>query len=508
MYSALINNSLSVKRFQFIGITLVALGISQAAQVNANEAKQDKIKVQEKLQEKDWEAEGNAWIRKKKPLAPASQPQKAKNIILFVGDGMGISTVTASRIRKGQLAGQPGEEALLNFESFPYSGLVKTYNTDAQVPDSAGTMTAMMSGHKTRKGLIGLDSSTKRGDCEHSKKSKLVSFADIAKAHGKKAGIVTTTRLTHATPAAVYAHSADRDWENDAELSKAARKAGCQDIAGQLIDALKQKKIDVALGGGRRNFLPKAEDGRRLTPLVKNSDTEQYKLLSTIEELQNAKTNRPVLGLFAKSHMPYADENAKLPTLAELTKNAIRLLENKRGFFLMVEAGRIDHAHHLANAYHALGDTLALDDAVGTAMSLTKESETLIIVTADHSHVMTIAGYPPRGNPILGIAGIDQAGTPYTTLGYANGRGHAHLPKLNNIDARYKLPVSAGRKNIDPHSTQDPNYFQETLVGLEAETHGGEDVGVWASGPSAYLLTGTMEQTIIFYAMKQALEAK
>src|SRR5690606_13375103 len=134
------------------------------------------------------------------------------------------------------------------------------------------------------------------------------------------------------------------------------------------------------------------------------------------------------------SHMRYnADREldaAGEPTLAEMTEKAIKVLQkNPNGFYLMVEAGRIDHAHHAGNAYRALDDTIALSEAVAMAKALTNDEDTLIIVTADHSHVFTIGGYPDRGNPILGKSAVngvpqrDALGLPYTTLSYANGPG-------------------------------------------------------------------------------------
>ncbi|MBQ0731443.1 MAG: alkaline phosphatase, partial [Oleispira antarctica] len=178
----------------------------------------------------------------------------AKNVILFVGDGMGVSTVSAARILQGQLAGNNGEENLLSFERFPFSGFSKTYNVDQQTPDSAGTMTAMMTGVKTDAGLLSVDEQSNRGDCASAKNHRLTTVLELAELAGKATGIVTTARITHATPAASYAKSVERDWEDDSELSIDAKASGCVDIAQQLL-AFKGG-IDVALGGGRKHFLP------------------------------------------------------------------------------------------------------------------------------------------------------------------------------------------------------------------------------------------------------------
>lgn len=159
---------------------------------------------------------------------------KARNVILFLGDGMSLTTVAAARILDGQRKGGPGEENLLSWEQFPATAFSKTYNTDSQTPDSAGTMTAITTGVKSHMGAIGV-SSGHRSDCADSLNKGLLSWLQLADSAGMATGIVTTTRLTHATPAATYAHSPDRNWENDTDLPESARAAGCQDIAQQVL---------------------------------------------------------------------------------------------------------------------------------------------------------------------------------------------------------------------------------------------------------------------------------
>ena len=151
-------------------------------------------------------------------MASAPSHTRAKNVILFIGDGMGISTITAARIYEGQKRGMTGEENSLSFEKFPQTALIKTYNTDAQVPDSAGTATAMNAAVKTRIGYIGVGEAAERGSCASGKANPLPSTAEIAKRAGLEVGIVTTTRITHATPAAVYGHAVNRDWESDKDI--------------------------------------------------------------------------------------------------------------------------------------------------------------------------------------------------------------------------------------------------------------------------------------------------
>jgi len=157
-----------------------------------------------------WQALGQAELQR--ALARTQNTQRAKNVILFVGDGMGISTVTAARIFDAQMRGSSGEENLLAFEGFPSVALSKTYNTNQQTADSAGTMTAMMTGIKTRAGVIGVNQYADRADCQSSLGTHVPSLMQDAAARGLATGFVTTTRITHATPAATYANSPERNW--------------------------------------------------------------------------------------------------------------------------------------------------------------------------------------------------------------------------------------------------------------------------------------------------------
>lgn len=184
---------------------------------------------------------------------------RAKNVILFVGDGMSLTTVAAARILEGQRKGGAGEDNRLSWEDFPATALVKTYNTNAQTPDSAGTMSAMATGVKTRAGVIGIAQSARRKDCAGALAAPMLSLWELASHSGLATGVVTTTRVTHATPAASFAHSAERDWENDTDLPEDARAAGCTDIARQLVETPFVRGFDVLMGGGRRNFMPASQ---------------------------------------------------------------------------------------------------------------------------------------------------------------------------------------------------------------------------------------------------------
>lgn len=471
---------------------------------------------------------------------------KAKNVILFVGDGMGVSTVTAARILEGQLKGLLGEENNLSFDVFPYVGLAKTYNVDAQTPDSAGTMTAMMSGVKTDVGVIGVDEDIVRGDCTTVAGNELATALELAEIAGKSTGIISTARITHATPAAAYAKSADRNWEDISDMPTEAVDAGCIDIASQLVDfeanlearfpsaAKAIDGIEVVMGGGRRHFLPKdptfnsldassstegdRTDGRDLTAeWQQRYPNGTYVFDQTgFDDIDPENVER-VFGLFNESHMQYeADRHNDIagePSLSEMTSKALDILDNnKKGYLLVIESGRIDHGHHAGSAYNALTDTIEFSNAVKAVVEKVDLKDTLVIVTADHSHVFTIAGYPKRGNPILGkvvAVGSDTPALasddlPYTTLGYTNGRGFRDLAAETDADATYDIPVATGRVDLTAIDTETSGFHQEALIPLGSETHAGEDIAIYGQGPGSHLVSGTNEQSVIFHVMNRA----
>jgi alkaline phosphatase len=483
-----------------------------------------------------WFRAGEKAVAEARVLSPRSG--RARNVILFIGDGMNVTTVTAARIRAGQLAGGSGEEHLLSFEKLPFLALAKTYNTDAQVPDSAGTATALLSGVKTKAGVLGLSDLSRIGDASTVAASRVPTLFEEAEQRGLATGIVTTARITHATPAACYAHTPERDWESDAALPRAAREAGVADIARQLVEFSAGDGLEVVLGGGRAAFLPAAaadpeeparrgvrRDGRDLAAewQKRNPGGAYVWSAAQLAALDLARTPR-LLGLFDPSHMEYEADRARdaggEPSLAEMTAAALRVLaRSPKGFVLMVEAGRIDHAHHANNAYRALGETIELARAVETALGMTSRADTLVVVTADHGHSFTLSGYPKRGNPILGLVvppGRDaplRDGTdlPYTALSYATGPGNTGRSNLQGPGPK-RFPhepagfsAVRGRPDLTPVDTTAPDYLQESLVPLASGAHSGEDVAIYAGGPGAELFRGVVEQHYVYHAIVDAL---
>lgn len=436
---------------------------------------------------------------------------KAKNVIMFLGDGMSIPTLGATRVYLGQKQGHWGEETVLSFESFPYTALSKTYCVDSQVADSACSATAYLGGVKGNIGTIGVTARVEINDCAAMRNtsnhvSSILQWSQEAK---KATGVVTTTRVTHASPAGTYAHIANRDWENDNSIKSSHEDPEvCSDIAEQLVEELPGKNINVILGGGRKQFRSKnmideeGNTGSRTDDVDlieswqsdKKSRNASYKYVWDKKQLLSIdpSTTEYILGLFERDHMPYhllANQETE-PTLEEMTRVAIKTLsKNSNGFFLFVEGGRIDHGHHDTKAHLALDETVEFAKAVQAAVELTDETDTLIVVTSDHAHTMTYNGYPVRGNDIFGIPGNADDHLPYSTLSYANGPG-------------YRKPESDGsRHDISKDDLQDDEYRYPATVPLGSETHGGDDVAVFARGPWSQLFSGTIEQNLIPHVM-------
>ncbi|NXS14882.1 PPBI phosphatase, partial [Neodrepanis coruscans] len=432
--------------------------------------------------------------------------RQAKNLILFLGDGFGIPTITATRILKGQQQGKLGPETPLALDSFPYVALSKTYNVDRQVPDSAGTATAYLCGVKGNYQTVGLSAAARYSQCSTTAGNEVISVLERASKAGMSVGIVTSTRVQHASPSGAYAHVVNRNWYADASMPMEARQEGCKDIAWQLIHNV---KINVILGGGRKYMTPVGtpdpeyptnnqqngirEDGINLIDKwLEERSGARYVWNKT--EMLAAAANPNVeflMGLFEPGDMKYSMvRNTTLdPSLTEMMEAAITILSrNPKGFYLFVE-DKIDHGHHEGVAHKALTEAVEFDQAIERAGVLTDEAETLTVVTADHSHVFSFGGYTLRGSSIFGLAptpSID--GKNYTSILYGNGPG-------------YQGP---DRPNVDHDTASQFEYLQQAAVPLASETHGGEDVAILAKGPMAHLFHGVQEQTYVAHVMAYA----
>ncbi|CAB1353632.1 unnamed protein product [Coregonus sp. 'balchen'] len=416
----------------------------------------------------------------------------AKNLIQFLGDGMGIPTVTAARILKGQLSRQSGEETQLEMDKFPFVALSKTYNTNAQVADSAGTATAFLCGVKANEGTVGVSAAAVRSQCNTTQGNEVTSILRWAKEAGKSVGIVTTTRVNHATPSAAYAHCVDRDWYSDGEMPAEAVIMG-----GGRKYMFPKNQSDVEYPGEKKHFGTRI-DGRNLVEEWNNRmKNKKAHYVWNKKELLSLNPNSVdyILGLFEPGDLPYDLErnNERDPSLTEMVEVAIKILrKNPRGFYLLVEGGRIDHGHHEGKAKQALHEAVEMDRAIGHAGLMTSIYDTMTVVTADHSHMFNFGGYTPRGNTIFGLApmmsDVDQK--PFTAILYGNGPG-------------FKV-VNGLRENVSTLDYEENNYQAQSAVPLSMETHGGEDVAVFAKGPMAHLLHGVHEQNYIPHVMAYA----
>ncbi|WP_409422634.1 alkaline phosphatase [Pseudaeromonas sp. ZJS20] len=442
-------------------------------------------------------------------MATQASATTAKNVIFFLGDGMGPTTVTASRIYKVGEAGQ------LTMETLPRTARIKTFSNDAQTTDSAPSMSAYMTGVKMNNEVISMSSDTVAesvikdangnaglSGCSADNGEAATTLLELAKAAGKKVGAITTTELTHATPAATFAHICHRNAYYDIAAQAIPGGSGFNSALGD--------GVDVLMGGGANYWTPYdatsnpkgRADGRDLPAELVSQGWSSVTTKSELSALDPASQSR-VIGLFSKtSHLAYdldrqADASSTEPSLAEMTAKAIDLLATgEQGYFLMVEGGRIDHALHGTNAKRALQDTVAFDEAIQTALDKVDRENTLIVVTADHDHTMTINGYSALGNPILDLVkeGSDLTvkrdldGNAITTLAFGNG------PNRKEV-----------REDLTSEQVMADDYLQESGVKLSSETHGGGDVMLFADGAGAETFKGTLDNTQVFGKVKSAM---
>ena len=391
----------------------------------------------------------------------AGTTASAKNVILLIGDGMGFPQLTLARIDKAGENLSDYASVELFMDGMEQTGYVSTFSANSFVTDSAPAATAMATGHKTNNGVIGQDATaiTKMKDGKN-----LTTILELAEKAGFSTGLITTTRITHATPAGFYAHVDNRD--NESEIA----------------DQLSKSNVEVILGGGLQYFVGKNDSVPTGKESKRNDDrnlladfaSQGYAFVynGTAFQKVDAKKTEKLLGLFESSHLQYELERQSAkemdPSLAEMTEKAIGILsKNPKGFFLMVEGGRIDHAGHERNLSKIVPDTLAFDEAVKTALDFaSQKNDTLVLVTADHE----------CGGLVL---------QPENLVEYEGGV----------ID-----PIFASGTARTP----GPRY--DFITEMDEASHTAVDVPVMASGPGAEKVShGKLDNTQIFEIMKEAL---
>lgn len=288
-----------------------------------------------------------------KPAFSKEQKRKPKNVILLVGDGMGIGQMEIARLFEHGVNGR------LFLETLPYTAIVHTSSSNNRVTDSAAGGTALAIGRKTNNGMIGITPEGKNVD----------SILDKFKKDGKKTAIITTNSVTDATPASFTA-SVNNRWADQEEIAKQ-----------QL-----NNKVDIIMGGGKKYFTHKDKRGIDLIGAYKKAG---YDFLTTAEELE--KTNaQKWLGLFGDAHLNFQLDRSHIkttePTLEEMTKKALDVLSSEqKGFFAMIEGGRIDHASHASDITGIWKETVAFDEVVKYCVEwANKRNDTLVVVAADH----------------------------------------------------------------------------------------------------------------------------
>lgn len=457
----------------------------------------------------------------------ASVTGPKKNVIFFLGDGMGMTTLTAARIYS------VGETGNLTIDTLPESAFVKTFSNDAQVTDSAPSMAAYMTGVKTNNEVISMSPNTVAtspsadangnltiNNCAASNGTSATTLLELAKAKGWATGAITTTELTHATPAATYSHICNRN----AQYHIAAQLVpGGVGFNKALYDG-----VDVLMGGGLNHFTPYSAsntkgraDNRDLTAELAGLN---YTVAKTKAEMLAAPLDKKFIGLYSKtSHLEYdldriaqvaagAGNGVTQPSLAEMTTKSMDILsQNPNGYFLMVEGGRIDHALHSTIAKKALQDTVAFDNAIKAAIDKAKLTDptlanTLIVVTADHDHTLVLNGYAQRTgkttatnpgvlglvkNYVTGLFDLDADSTPYSIIGFGNGE--------NRNATRAGLTITEATTSADL-------YHQEAVIqtNVGSETHGGTDVFLGAMGMGASNFYGSIDNTKVFQLVKTA----
>jgi alkaline phosphatase len=379
----------------------------------------------------------SGWADRKDPPGKSDLHPKAKNIIFMIGDGMGLSHVIAARIFKN---GPDGES--LHLETLPTLGYQRTHSASDSLTDSAAAASAWANGEKFNNGEVSCHDDDQDGRCEPAPSPTIL---EIAKAKGKATGLVVTSTVTHATPAAFGSHVPSRRCENE--------------IARQYIQGT---EVDVILGGGRKKFKStgkQADECGTFGDFIADAERKGYQIVYTKKALDAVveKRSRKILGLFApKGKTPelfrlYPTEHYQTeePTLPQMTAAALELVErDENGFFLLVEGSQIDWASHRNDVAYLIGETLAFDESVKVVLDWinekpTRRQNTLVVISADHeTGGFAISG--ARGKKYKPGDIVDHGWTSYghtaeDTLIWSQGPGSQYLGRaLDNTDL-YKV---------------------------------------------------------------------
>ncbi|MFD7155031.1 alkaline phosphatase [Kribbella sp. NPDC059898] len=413
-------------------------------------------------------------------------------MIFFLGDGMGTQEITAARYYQGV-------QNKLNVDRAKYTGFDTTWSVKPGAkapylpdydPDSASTGSSWATGKKT------IDERISQGpsSADNVPGTNYQTVLELAQQRGLKVGNVSTAEITDATPAVLASHMSLRGCQGPADMANCPKETKAAGGLGSIAEQEVDHKVDVLLGGGRGRFEQQITGGPYAgKTVVDQAKQNGIQYVTDAAGLKSVKAGKPVLGLFNKSNMslewtgPAASlgkgntpaacqENqrpANEPSLADLTSKAISLLENKKGFFLQVEGASIDKQDHATNACGQLGETVNFDKAVGVALDYQKtHPDTLIVVTADHSHTSQIVGEDASGTGLP---------TGYSTnVTTKDGQTLTLTYGTAGFGGDGKAPVASG----------------------PSQQHTGAGIPVWANGPGAEAVLGTNDHTHLFSVLQ------
>ena len=394
--------------------------------------------------------------------------QKPFGIILFIGEGLAPGRLAMTRVYIG------GSDRPLAFESMNHVALIKNHSKDFAAPDQAAAATAMATGTKVNNRALSVDENGK----------PLTSIVELARAHGRATGLVTNTKLTDPTSAAFYSHSAD---SNDTER-----------IAREFVE---NRRMDVAMGGGINLFLPDAKGGERqddrdlLLELRRNG----FDIVRTRAELEAIPASRPprLFGAFGNADLAFAnqaEERSEQPSLGDMVRRAIELLQyNAGGYLLVVDAGLMRKAAQANNGERTLDETAELDRAVAVAQRYAGERSTIIVCGDVAIGGLSLNGFPFRTDSGIALLGLNSAGEPWIT--WATGPNGTHAYGAAKLPGKLEeVPQSR-----EPESLEPAAFY--TKMGLGTV----DDVIAFGTGPGTDILQGWMENTIIFEIIRNEL---
>lgn len=410
--------------------------------------------------------------------ANPTSPQP-RSVVLLIGDGLGFPQIALTRYATRGRGGR------LEMESMPVTGIVSVWSKSNFVTDSGAAATALAGGVKTDNRFLGLDPG----------KRPVRTLGEAAKAAGARVGYVTTTRITHATPACFYAHHDDR-YDEEA-------------VAVQLLAS----DADLALGGGRTFFVPASAGGSRADDrdLLAEARAGGWTVLERGQRPWWSGEGR-LLGLFAGSHLAYDlddrsfPEERRDPTLATLAKVALDgLARDGRPFFLMIEGGRIDHAGHDFDAAGVVAETVRFDETVRLVLDWARRHpDTLVLLTADHATggltINDFARFEALEERTASVAWlatqVRYAGADATLLAQRTGVDdwtESELDAIRSAPDSYEANRRLGRKLAE----RDGFTWTTKVTDDDTRGHTGEDVPIFAFGPGARRFGGALDNTEI-----------